>query len=97
MEPRDYHRFMALLYICNSTDPVNISDHFKKGLTFSEIFDLDRENTLVEIGAYCLMPNHFHLLIREKSENGISKVYAKIDNRILNVFQQEEQSNWRFI
>lgn len=78
MEPYDYQRFMALLYACNSTDPVNISDHLQKGLTFSEIFDLDRESTLVEIGAYCLMPNHFHLLIREKSENGISKFMQKL-------------------
>lgn len=77
-EPHNYSRFMALLYVCNSTDPVNISDHFKKGLTFPEIFDLDRENTLVEIGAYCLMPNHFHILIREKSEDGISKFMQKL-------------------
>lgn len=78
METHDYLRFMALLYVCNSTDSVNISDHLRKGLTFSEIFDLDRENTLVEIGAYCLMPNHFHLLIREKSEDGISKFMQKL-------------------
>jgi len=78
MEPHDYNRFIALLYVCNSTEPVNISDHFKKGLTFLEIFELERVDTLVEIGAYCLMPNHFHLLVREKTEGGISKFMLKL-------------------
>jgi len=36
------------------------------------------EETLVYIGVYCLMPNHFHLLIKEKMENGISKFMQKL-------------------
>jgi len=32
----------------------------------------------VEIGAYCLMPNHFHLLTTEKDKNGISKFMQKL-------------------
>ena len=39
--------------------------------------NLESEN-LVEIGCYCLMPNHFHLLIREKEENGISLFMKKL-------------------
>lgn len=78
IDHHDYSRFMALLYACNSTEPVNISEHLQKGLTFSEVFELEKSDTLVEIGAYCLMPNHFHLLLREKSEGGISKFMAKL-------------------
>ncbi|OHA80219.1 MAG: hypothetical protein A2V96_01600 [Candidatus Yonathbacteria bacterium RBG_16_43_6] len=33
---------------------------------------------LVDIGAYCLMPNHFHLLVREKNEGGIQKFMLKL-------------------
>ena len=39
---------------------------------------IKREDTLVDIGAYCLMPNHFHLLIREKSDDGITMFMKKI-------------------
>lgn len=34
--------------------------------------------TIVDIGAYCLMPNHFHLLIREKIEGGLSLFMKKL-------------------
>ena len=43
-----------------------------------EIFGTDRETPLVAIGSYCLMPNHFHLLVRELKEGGISKFMQKI-------------------
>ena len=33
---------------------------------------------LVDICSYCLMPNHFHLLIKELEEGGISKFIQKL-------------------
>ena len=33
---------------------------------------------LVEIYAYCLLPNHFHLVVEQKSEGGISKFMQKL-------------------
>jgi putative transposase len=76
----DYQRFLSLLYLCNSIDSVHIYDHFKysRGLTSGELLSLPRTNELVDICAYCLMPNHFHLLIKEKEEGGISKFMQKI-------------------
>jgi putative transposase len=72
LEKEDYGHFIKLLYLCNS----------KRSITFRDIsintYDFDRERTLVNIGSYCLMPNHFHILIKEKSENGISKFMQKI-------------------
>ena len=40
--------------------------------------EIDRGETLVDIGIYCLVPNHFHLLIKEKTENGISEFVKKV-------------------
>lgn len=74
----DYNRFKALLYVCNGTNPVNINLHLQKGRSFFELFDIERGETLVDIIAYCLMPNHFHLLIREKKEGGIAKFLGKL-------------------
>lgn len=76
--PNDYNRFVALLYIANSTVPVDISRHFSEGRTFAELLSVDRVDTLVDIGAYCLMPNHFHILAREKRVGGISDFMKKL-------------------
>ena len=43
-----------------------------------ELFTIPRKETLVSIITYCQMPNHFHLLIREKKEGGIPKFMGKL-------------------
>lgn len=74
----DYNRFLALLYICNNSDYLNMRNIFNKGKAFVEIFSIKRSNILVDIGVYTLMPNHFHILILEKTESGISKFLQKL-------------------
>ena len=76
----DYNRFVLLLYICNSLDKVDLGDLLRQGRSLSEIFQIKKNNTIVEIGAWCLMPNHFHLLLKEKQETGISIFMKKVLN-----------------
>ncbi|MDQ3014537.1 MAG: transposase [bacterium] len=76
IDDSDYKRFMALLYICNSTEAVHMYSRKKK--EYLDIFNLPRTCTLVNIGGYCLMPNHFHILLKERIENGISKFMQKL-------------------
>src|SRR3989338_913964 len=71
---KDYERFMALLYGTNTTARFNFFD-LQKG---DGIFSKTIENPLVSIGAYCLMPNHFHILITPLSEDGLSKFMQKL-------------------
>lgn len=72
----DYKRFIHLLFVCNSTKKIHLSDYKKK--SFVEIFEINREETLVDIGAYCFMPNHFHLLLKEKEDGNISLFMQKL-------------------
>jgi len=76
LDERDHWRFLMLLYVCNSKPTIHLSDYGQKDL--ADVFSVDRGETLVDIGAYCLMPNHFHLLIREKVEGGISLFMQKL-------------------
>jgi putative transposase len=78
LDHKDYLRFLFLLYICNSNRAVNIRSQFPKGVAFAELLNFDRGETLVDIGTYCLMPNHFHLLIRERTQDGITKFLGKL-------------------
>ncbi len=73
LDDKDRQRFQKLLYICNGTKPVVFKTI--QGLTLDKI---NRGESIVNIGAYCLMPNHFHLLLREKTENGISNFVKKL-------------------
>jgi len=85
-EKSDYQRFLEAMYLCNSEKSVDIRDiknskSLSGGQTFGyfeKIFELDRGNTLVDIGAYCLMSNHPHILIREKKDRGISRFMQKL-------------------
>ncbi len=73
--PVDYRRFIELLFLSNSTQPVNVRDVHEQ---YSSVFDYDRGNNLVAIGAYCLMPNHFHILATPIVENGLSTFMGKL-------------------
>jgi putative transposase len=71
----DYRRFTSLLYFANSEKPADLK---LQGRTLYERVE-DREGKpLVELAAYCLMPNHFHLLVRACSEDGISRYIQKV-------------------
>ena len=67
---------MVLLYVCNSDKPIHISNFEAKSLV--DLFDAERGEPLVAIGAWCLMSNHFHLLLKEIKEGGISKFINKL-------------------
>ncbi len=77
----DYERFLALLYACNGTEPVRFdyTAQTQYGPTLLEYALQQKRGTeLVDICAYCIMPNHFHLLLRQRSEGGISKFMQKV-------------------
>lgn len=71
--PSDFERFVALLYLCNGKVPIVFRE-----LEEENIFEFNRGETIVDIGSYCLMPNHFHILLREKMTNGISSFMKKL-------------------
>jgi putative transposase len=76
---KDYERFMMLMYLSNSHNSFRLDDILnKQHKTFSEILVMDRNEPLVSIGAWCLMANHFHLLIRQEVDGGITRFMRKL-------------------
>lgn len=45
----------------------------------------------VEVGAYCLMDNHFHLLLKQLDEGGISRYLANIQNSFTRFFNSRNK------
>jgi len=73
LDDNDRKRFQRMLFIANGTKPVVYKTI--QGLPLEEI---ERGKEVTAIGAYCLMPNHFHLLLKETKRGGISKFLAKL-------------------
>ncbi len=85
----DYMRFLELLYLCNDIAPYN--REYLLGTPSRLIFKKERVETLVSIGCFCLMPNHFHILLREKSEGGISRFMQKVGTAYAKYFNEKEE------
>lgn len=45
----------------------------------------------IEVLAYCLMPNHFHLLLQQKSIDGVSKLLKQLTNAYTLYFNNKYQ------
>jgi putative transposase len=75
-DKEDYLRFITLLYTCNSVNNFRIFLYNQSQVL--NPYNFDRGGAIVSIGAYVLMPNHFHILITEERDGGISKFMQKI-------------------
>lgn len=73
----DYKRFLMLLYLSNDKNTVHLSNLLKTSAG-QDVFCLDRDEPLVAIGAFCLMPNHFHILATPLVEGGLTKFMLKL-------------------
>ncbi len=90
MSRPDRDRFLSLMYFANQSDPADLK---LQGSTLSEVRGERSGTPLVEIAAYCLMPNHFHLLIREIKEGGISKFMQKLTTGYTMYFNKRRDRN----
>ena len=61
IDNQDRKRFIKMLYLANSIKGVNFKDDIVKKKI--DAWEFDREETIISIGAWTLMPNHFHILI----------------------------------
>lgn len=76
LDQDDIQRFLLLLVLFNEEEPSG------------GIFELNQPcnqlrhqvSKLVEIVCYCLNPNHFHLLLKQRLDKGIEKFMQKVGN-----------------
>ncbi len=67
IDDKDRDRFVKLLYLSNSKKGVSFRDDIiEKNI---DAWDFEREETLVSIGAWVLMSNHFHIYITSPKSN----------------------------
>ena len=77
--PREYRRFLVYLYILNDTVTLRADVALRNGLPVDLAKWKAKPSTpLVAIGAFCLMPNHFHLYATPLVDGGISKFMQRL-------------------
>lgn len=75
-DKQDYDYFLKLLYISNSKNNFKLQKIQRS--KDNDAFNIEITDPVVSIGAYVLMPNHFHILITEKVDGGVSKFMQKL-------------------
>lgn len=93
LEDKDYLRFIHDLFEFNDQNsPLNLTYYFKhkqsKEVPLPKIKREPRK-LLVEILIFCLMPNHFHLMVKQKIEGGITSFMRKLGTGYTNYFNQK--------
>lgn len=81
-DQRDADRFIQGMIEFNTLEPIGslYELSFQKNKFGDQVVKLERgkEKPLVEIICYCLNPNHYHMLVKQISENGISKLLKRL-------------------
>lgn len=90
LKTQDYHRFILALELFNSVEKINLWTLFRaqsRGGADPPLFgnrlqELREKRSsgkrLVDLLAFALMPNHYHVILQEIAEGGISKFMQKI-------------------
>ncbi len=74
---RDYERFLFDLFACNDEAPLENSAFYYRGSTSIAKKRRSRK-PIVSVLCFCLMPNHYHLLLRQDAEDGIPRFMQKL-------------------
>lgn len=87
----DYFRFTLMLYCCNNTEPACLKKARCVGANYYGLGSVKRGKPLVDIVSHSLMPNRFHLLLRERRSGNISKFMSKLSTGYTMYFNQKYQ------
>lgn len=99
-DTNDYFRGIFSIYEFNNAKPVNISVRRRDRAAEKKrekLYDigsraiLDEREKFVEVLAFCFMPNHIHLLVKQIKDGGISKFMQKVGIGLGKYFNKKYQ------
>lgn len=94
IDDEDRIRFVHDLFEFNDENPtINLAVHLKYKNEIKEVglpkIERNPKKVLVEILVFCMMDNHYHLILRQKVENGITEFMRKLGTGYTNYFNQK--------
>jgi putative transposase len=90
LDEQDYAVFLHLLkYYLSPLDPKDIHPLIQfQNFSVKKTYPLANLEHKVELAAFCLMPNHFHLLARQTTKDGITQLLRKVSTTYVMYFNK---------
>lgn len=82
----DYKHFLSTILYYQIDGPKPRFSFFR-----DKPISLENNREIVDIICYCLMPNHFHFLLQQKKENGITEFVSKLSNSYTKYFNAKNK------
>lgn len=77
-DEQDYRAFLFRLGLCLGFTEEELNKEKLIAMPYSRIRIIDTDKKNFKLHAFCLMPNHFHLLIEQNSDTQVSKLISKL-------------------
>lgn len=95
IERTDYERVLDLVNYYRFNRPPLRFSHYKR-LSIEQKAEFEKsfminENSMLEILAYCIMPNHFHFLLQPKKDNAVSNFMRNLQNSYSKYFNTKRE------
>ncbi len=90
IDDMDRNRFIKMLYLANSRKKINFKDDIVKKKI--DAWEFDRGESIVSIGVWVLMPNHFHILITIPNDYNLKSNFGqkqKLGKNAISIFMQK--------
>lgn len=98
LETKDYDRFLLSMNLLNDTNDGLMIEwrDYKKSYPQKSLDDFlkvpfRKKESLVEILAYCLNPNHYHLILKQIADKGIERFMHKIGTSYTKYFNMKNK------
>jgi putative transposase len=90
-EVSDYFRFIFCLYELNDKKLIKMRDRIleRKAREHTGATRVSDREMLVEVIIFCFMPNHYHLVLRQLVDGGISLFMKKLANGYTGYFNEK--------
>ncbi len=96
--PSDYDRMVGTVIYYQQEKPECKLSHFiyqrnNQHISLANSIEVAENNKIAEIIAYCVMPTHIHLVLRQCKTNGISTMISKCLNSYTKYFNLKHKRN----
>jgi len=89
----DYKRFMFSLIVCNDERPLDNAALYHRGILSPTAFAqrVATRKTYVSILCFCLIPNHFHFLLKQRGDAGVPRFMQKLSTAYAMYFNTKHE------